>query len=340
MPLTFVSALDRGPLNVPRDGLLLRARVRAEFHDMPGFSLPLPQAARCSASSRRSASACWLRSSRPEIWPPTALPSRCRAPNADRPDRVGVDQTIWRPVERRPRGEFAAQARRCARDTQPGCDDDPAKKKLAVPRKIPHHYAGRHRDSGGRAVHRTPRHPGARQSGQPGPPQQPAENVRNVSCRPFVNFQDSAHCKLLRAGDSEVPTWHDLPWRSRRRSAVASSVGEPLLAVPRAGKIAPHPEFAANGRLALDGLRDARKQLRDARRAIGRVKDAARRQAWEEDARQAEVPIIEATQASHAFVYDRLEDRLKTARAGSLRSASPWPILSRGVSEPTHRVPH
>jgi len=46
MPLTFVPAPDRGPLAVSQDELLIRTRVRAEFHDMPGLNLTLTQAAR------------------------------------------------------------------------------------------------------------------------------------------------------------------------------------------------------------------------------------------------------------------------------------------------------
>ena len=44
------------------------------------------------------------------------------------------------------------------------------------------------------------------------------------------------------------------------------------------------------------------------------MKDPARRTSLEAAAQQAEVPIIEATQAGHAFVYDQLDERLATAR--------------------------
>lgn len=51
------------------------------------------------------------------------------------------------------------------------------------------------------------------------------------------------------------------------------------------------------------------------RNANSRVKDPARRTSLESAAQQAEVPIIEATQAGHAFVFDPLEERVATARA-------------------------
>ena len=62
-------------------------------------------------------------------------------------------------------------------------------------------------------------------------------------------------------------------------------------------------------------MREARALLKDVRGAIARVKDPVRRKSLEDAAQQAEVPIIEATQAVHAFVFDQLEERLGTARA-------------------------
>ena len=52
--------------------------------------------------------------------------------------------------------------------------------------------------------------------------------------------------------------------------------------------------------------------LEDVRNAM---KDPVRRRSLEAAAQQAEVPIIEATQAGHAFVFDQLDERVATARA-------------------------
>jgi hypothetical protein len=132
---------------------------------------------------------------------------------------------------------------------------------------------------------------------------------------PFVNFQKSKHYELLRAGDRDVPTCATCHGEAAGVRLSPRALESRCSQCHGAGKVAPRPEFAANGRLALEGLRETRQMLRDARRAIERVKDPVRRKALEEDARNAEVPLIEATQAGHAFVYDQLEDRLQTARS-------------------------
>jgi hypothetical protein len=54
--------------------------------------------------------------------------------------------------------------------------------------------------------------------------------------------------------------------------------------------------------------------LKEATSLIQRVKDPARRARLEQAARQVDVPLTQATQAGHAFVYDDLEARLSTAR--------------------------
>jgi ABC-type phosphate transport system auxiliary subunit len=64
----------------------------------------------------------------------------------------------------------------------------------------------------------------------------------------------------------------------------------------------------------LEGIRDARAMLKEARSLVERVKDQPRRARLEQAAQQIDVPLTEATQAGHAFVYDDLEERLGTAR--------------------------
>jgi hypothetical protein len=64
----------------------------------------------------------------------------------------------------------------------------------------------------------------------------------------------------------------------------------------------------------LEGVRDTRARLKDARSLIARVNDKTRRARLEQTARQIEIPLTQATEAGHAFVYDHLEERLDTAR--------------------------
>ena len=137
---------------------------------------------------------------------------------------------------------------------------------------------------------------------------------------PFVNFQDSRHYQLLRAGDRNVPvcvTCH---------GNVAANVPSPKAVEGLCNschgdrKVAPRPELARNAALSIAGLNEIRALLDQADAAVARIKDPARKQQLQEQAQQARVPLIEAADAGHRFVYDMLEDRLRLARtrAGAL----------------------
>ncbi len=132
---------------------------------------------------------------------------------------------------------------------------------------------------------------------------------------PLVAFQRSKHYELLRAGNKNGPTCTTCHGEAAGVRLSPKALEGQCASCHGAGKLAPHPEFPVQARLADEGLREARALLKDARNAIGRVKDKARRASLEQAAQQAEVPIIEATQAGHAFVFDQLEERLVTARA-------------------------
>lgn len=132
---------------------------------------------------------------------------------------------------------------------------------------------------------------------------------------PLMAFQRSKHYELLRAGNKKGPTCTTCHGEAAGNRLSPKALEGQCATCHGAGKIAPHPEFPARARMADEGLREARALLKDARNAIARVKDKARRASLEQAAQQAEVPIIEATQAGHAFVYDQLDERLTTARA-------------------------
>jgi hypothetical protein len=131
---------------------------------------------------------------------------------------------------------------------------------------------------------------------------------------PYVAFQKSRHLELLRAGDPFGPTC----------STCHGEVGAELLS-PRGiatqcsrchgeGKVAVRPEYPVQARLMLEGIREVRTQLSAARRLIGDVKDQARRDQLMYQYEQAEVPLVEATNAGHEFVYTNLQERLDLAR--------------------------
>ena len=54
--------------------------------------------------------------------------------------------------------------------------------------------------------------------------------------------------------------------------------------------------------------------MKSARSLLNRVKDKTRRAQLESAYQQTEVPLIQAIQAGHQFVYDDMKERLATAR--------------------------
>ena len=144
---------------------------------------------------------------------------------------------------------------------------------------------------------------------------------------PYVAFQHSRHYEVLRAGDKRAPSC----------STCHGDVGGFLLS-PKGleaqcrqchgtGKAAPQPETGTQARLLLEGIRDVRASLDAAQSLIRRVKDPKRRAAFEEAYGQAQVPVTEAVDAGHSFVFTGVEERLGAAqrRAAALleRLANP-----------------
>jgi hypothetical protein len=131
---------------------------------------------------------------------------------------------------------------------------------------------------------------------------------------PFVAFQESRHFELLESGETAAPSC------STCHGTVAGQLPSPkgLLnycsSCHGPDEIAPRANRAAEGQLLLEGMRDVRAMLNEANSLIERIDDADRRQQAEYDWEQAEVPLIEAANAGHAFVFDNLRERLDTAR--------------------------
>ncbi len=131
---------------------------------------------------------------------------------------------------------------------------------------------------------------------------------------PLAAFQKSRHFALLQGGNPVVPTCttcHGYAGENRPSPKALESV---CAMCHRAGQPDGHPEHPALGRKMLEGVREGRALLKEARGLIGRVKDQARRARLERAAQQIDVPLTQATQAGHAFVYDDLEAHLDTAR--------------------------
>jgi hypothetical protein len=67
-------------------------------------------------------------------------------------------------------------------------------------------------------------------------------------------------------------------------------------------------------RTLYEALHESRDQLKSARVLINSVGDKARRAQLDAAYQQTQVPIVQAVQAGHQFVYDDLKERLSTAR--------------------------
>ena len=103
---------------------------------------------------------------------------------------------------------------------------------------------------------------------------------------PLVAFQRSKHYELLRAGNKNGPTCTTCHGEAAGNRLSPKALEGQCATCHGAGKIAPPPEFPARARLADEGLREARALLKDARHAIARVKDTARRASLEQAAQQ------------------------------------------------------
>lgn len=81
------------------------------------------------------------------------------------------------------------------------------------------------------------------------------------------------------------------------------------------GEVAPRAERARHARELYDGIALVREQLKLAQTFIRRIDDKTRRAQLEMAYQQAEVPLIQAIEAGHKFVYDELRERSDVARA-------------------------
>ncbi|MGE0593397.1 MAG: cytochrome c3 family protein [Vicinamibacterales bacterium] len=147
---------------------------------------------------------------------------------------------------------------------------------------------------------------------------------------PFVQFQKSRHLELLRSGDANGPTCVTCHGEVAANLPSPKSLENQCLRCHGPNGTAPRPERAASARLEIEGIRDTRTLLREADALIGRVSDTARRDALRDQARQVAVPLEQAADAGHAFVYDQLQERLSTARARLV-------ALLEAIANPTAR---
>ncbi|MDH4063640.1 MAG: cytochrome c family protein [Acidobacteriota bacterium] len=155
------------------------------------------------------------------------------------------------------------------------------------------------------------------------PPGSPASPVNRVnlpktcgSCHtgPFVSFQKSAHYELLNSGDDRGPTCSTCHGEVGAHLLAPAALETQCNACHGPGRPQARPGRAENAKLLMSDVRTIRLQLDQAQGIIRRIKDKATRAKYEEAWRQAEVPIIEARNAGHEFVFTDLKERLDRAR--------------------------
>ena len=131
---------------------------------------------------------------------------------------------------------------------------------------------------------------------------------------PYVAFRDSWHFQMQRAGDERAPTCSTCHGGVLAYRLSPKEFGKQCAACHGPKGIAPRPDRPEDARLLLENISAARVQLADARALIRKTVEKSRRAAFEEAARQAEVPLVEATRNIHRFVFDAARDRLDVAR--------------------------
>ncbi len=131
---------------------------------------------------------------------------------------------------------------------------------------------------------------------------------------PFTAFQQSRHYALLEAGDARTPTCATCHGDAGLRRPSPRAI-EAVCAQCHGPKgRAPRPERAQQARAIYEAINATRDQLDAARRLINRVTDRARHDRLSDEYQQADVPLEQAIQAGHEFVYTDLQQRLDVAR--------------------------
>ena len=144
---------------------------------------------------------------------------------------------------------------------------------------------------------------------------------------PYVQFQRSRHYQVLRAGDNRAPTCTLCHGDAGTFLLSPKGLESQCRQCHGPGKAVPHPQAGEQARHLLEGILDARASLAAAKSLIRRVNDPIRRGELQDAYEQVEVPMKEAVDAGHAFVFDGVEERLGVAqrRVGMLleRLANP-----------------
>jgi Cytochrome c554 and c-prime len=131
---------------------------------------------------------------------------------------------------------------------------------------------------------------------------------------PSIQFQKSGHSSRLRGGTTNAPSCSTCHGSASGALLNPKDLERQCNACHGSGKKQARAGYAATARQFLQSVRETRTLLRQAARLLKRVDDKDRRAALQYAYDQAEVPLTEAVNAAHAFVFDDADERLAVAR--------------------------
>lgn len=135
-------------------------------------------------------------------------------------------------------------------------------------------------------------------------------------CHPaaFAAFAKSRHFEVLREGGPDAPTCTTCHGNAGAYLLSPRSLAAECKACHGPGKIAPNSDLPAEGRMRLAEVREVRASLDEAGKLIRRVQDKALRASLEVELDDARVPLKEAVDSAHRFVFDQMQERLTVTR--------------------------
>lgn len=131
---------------------------------------------------------------------------------------------------------------------------------------------------------------------------------------PFVAYQSSRHYALLQEGNQETPVCTTCHSEVAGRLLSPSRLEARCSRCHSEGRDGGHPEFPGQARSLMESIEEIRAMLDEAQPLIRRIRNAQRREGYENQFEQAEIPLIEAVRAGHSFAFEALVERRETAR--------------------------
>ena len=131
---------------------------------------------------------------------------------------------------------------------------------------------------------------------------------------PETAFEASRHYELLRSGSGRGPTCSTCHGAVDGRILPARALASKCAECHGSDEIAPRAGRVQEAREQYETLAAVRAELGEAQSLIRRVTDRKRRDQLMRALGAAEVPLVQAVEAGHKFVYADLRDYLATAR--------------------------